>query len=370
MVRVLSFLLAFSFPLLTGGEPPSSPAPPTTPPVEAPKTAEPPPLPTAATIETMMEEAVKNIARRYNLNDAQREETNKLMKREVNRFLKEHESEVWPVIRDLLASQLGAKPPDREEMMRIGKAAKPLAALAKEAIFKANEEWRIYLAPEQKQVHDYDLAEMEKQFKEIDKNFGSWVEGRPTEHGIFPPPEPADRGPRRPKQPPAGLPEPEVETFRLTVFDTFVEEFIKDYRLDQGQIDSARSILSEFKAKANDFKKAKQEELTKIASEQKAAIEAHDREKIAEAETARKKLFEPIYALFGQMEERLQGLLTTTQIELHAAGRRGPALTPVMIPAAENPPSRAESPVPPPEASPPAEPKPAQPDTQEKKDGD
>lgn len=319
-------------------QPPASQ--PTTPPVARPATAtadaatalESGSTPTSATVEKIMEEAVKNISRRYNLNEAQTAETQNLMKREVSRFLKEHEAEVWPAIRDLLAAQLGGKPPDnREEVMRIGKSARPLVALAKDAIIKANEEWRMYLTPEQKVTHDYDLGEIEKTFSQIDKNFGDWAAGQPTDAGLFPPPPPDDRSPPRPRKPTAGIPEPEVETFRVSIFDTFVEEFIKDYQLDQGQIDSARSILKEFKVKANDFKAAKQEDLAKIAVDQKAAMEARDRDKIAATEAARKKVLEPVYALFGEMEMRLKGLLTTTQVERFALqrspGKPNPSIT-------------------------------------------
>ena len=303
--------------------------------------------PASATIEKIMEEAVKNISRRYNLNEAQTAETQKLMKREVNRFLKEHEAEVWPAIRDLLAAQLGGKPPeDREEVMRIGKSARPLVALAKEAILKANEEWRINLTPEQKITHDYDLGEIEKSFAQIDKNFSDWASGQPTDAGLFPPPPAEDRSPPRPKKPPAGIPEPEVETFRVTIFDTYVEEFIKDYQLDQGQIDSARSILKEFKVKANDFKAAKQEQLAKIAVDQKAAMEARDRDKIAATEAARKKVLEPVYALFGEMETRLKGLLTTTQIERYAS-QRNPGQPIPSIATPDKPPPPAKQMIPP-----------------------
>jgi hypothetical protein len=305
--------------------------------------------PTSATIEKIMEEAARNISRRYNLNEAQTAETQKLMKREVSRFLKEHEAEVWPVIRDLLGAQLGARPPDnREEVMRIGKAAKPLTALAKESIIKANEEWRMYLTPEQKVMHDFDMAEMEKSFAQIDKNFSEWAAGQPTDAGLFPPPPIDDRSPPRPKKPTAGLPEPEVETFRVSIFDTFVEEFIKDYQLDQGQIDSARSILKEFKVKANDFKAAKHDELAKIAVDQKAAMEARDRDKIAETEAARKRVLEPVYALFGEMEGRLKGLLTTTQIERYASQRTVGHPKPAITTTEKQPPPLPEETTPPP----------------------
>ncbi len=316
MVVMFTVFTAFA----SGQDPQPSAAPPATPPAQAAKDVatalESGTTPTSATVEKIMEQAVKNISLRYNLNEAQMAETEKLMKREVNRFLKDHEAEVWPAIRDLLASQLGGKPPDsRDEVMRIGKSARPLAALAKDAILKANEEWRMYLTPEQKVTHDYDLGEIEKTFTQIDKNFSDWESGQPTDAGIFPPPPPASLSPPRPRKPPAGLPEPEVETFRVSIFDTFVEEFIKDYQLDPGQIDSARSILKEFKAKANDFKTAKQAELSKIALDQKAAMEARDRDKVAATEAARKELLEPVYALFGEMETRLKGLLTTAQIQ-------------------------------------------------------
>jgi hypothetical protein len=278
-------------------------------------------MPAAATVEKIMQEAVRNISRRYNLNEAQIAETDKLMKREVHKFLKEHEAVVWPAIRDLLAVQLGGSNPGAEEAARIGKAAQPLVGKAKEAIFRANEEWRTYLTAEQKTTHDYDLAEMEKSFQQIEKNFSDWAAGKPTDAGLFPPPAIDDRSPRRAPKPKGGLPEPEVETFRVSIFDTFVEEFIRENQLDQGQIDTARSILKEFKVKANDFKETKKEELTKIAAEQKAALDARDRERMKAADTALKKALEPVQALFGEMEERLKALLTSTQLERYVARR-------------------------------------------------
>lgn len=307
------------------------PAPATTPKqpsgqAEAIKALEAGSTPAAATIEKIMEQAVRNVARRYNLNEAQTAETERLMKREVHKFLKEHEAEVWPAIRDLLAVQLGGAPPGSpEEAARIGKAAQPLVGLAKEAIIRANEEWRMYLTDEQKAMHDYDMAEMEKTFQQIEKNFSDWAAGTPSDAGLFPPPPPVDRSPPRPKKPTGALPEPQVETIRLTLFDTFVEEFIRENQLDQGQIDSARSILKEFKTKANEIKEAKKEELAKINEEQKAALAARDRDKMRAADAALKKLLEPVQALFAPMEERLKGLLTSTQLERYVARRPGGA---------------------------------------------
>ena len=86
--------------------------------------------PAAATLEKIMDAAVRNISKRYDLDEDQRAITDEIMKREVRRFLKEHENEVWPVIGDLLRSRFGLEPPDSEDAKRVGKAAGPLLQLA------------------------------------------------------------------------------------------------------------------------------------------------------------------------------------------------------------------------------------------------
>lgn len=325
--------------------------------------------PAAATVEKIMQEAVKNISRRYNLNEAQIAETDKLMKREVQKFLKDNEADVWPVIRDLIAAQFGGKPPDATEAIRIGKSAQPLVGKAKDAIYRANEEWRMYLNSDQKVMHDYDMAEMDKQFQRIEKNFNDWSSGSPSDAGLFPPPPPEDASPPKPKKPNPGLPDPEVEIFRISIFATFVEEFIKENNLNQGQIDSARSILKEYETKANDFKKAKKDELGKVAAAQKAAIEARDREKMAVAEADRKKLLEPVQALIGEMEDRLKGLLTSAQLERYSARRAAGAKSAVTASEPPTPKPAAPEPAPPANAAPPVNAAPPAAEPAKKKDG-
>lgn len=270
----------------------------------------------SANVEAIMQQAVRNIARRYNLNEAQREKTRDIMFREVRAFLKEHEDEVWPVIREIIKSQMGWKPPsDTGQVSGLGKAARPLAELAKAKIFKANQEWRAYLTPEQKRLHDFDLAEMTQTFDRIDENLQSWSEGNPDSSPLFPPPPVVDRSPTRPRKPPTGLPDPERQIIDVSIFDIFVEEFIKEYHLDEGQIDSARSILAEYKGKAEKFKETHKEEFARITREQRAAIDKGERKAIASTVASHKKLMKPFHESFASMHVRLQGLLRTAQID-------------------------------------------------------
>jgi hypothetical protein len=301
----------------------------------------------------IMTEAVKNIAKRYNLNEAQKQKTDEIMKRDVNKFLKDHEAQVWPIIRDLMSN--GFQPPSNpEDVKRIGNAAAPLLKEAQKAILDGNKEWRQYLTPDQQAMHDYDLGEMDKQFVEAEKSFKSWAEGKPT-GSPFPVPPPMERSPPTPKMPTAGLPkpppppEPQLEIFvRESLFDSYVEDFIKQYELDPAQIDAARSILAETKVKAGAFKESNRAELTKIALEHKAAMDAKDRDRIAKAEADRKKLLEPVYVLFGEMDERLKALLTSAQVERHGGKQNAP---PKLDPLNDTLPVQAAPPPPAPAAT-------------------
>lgn len=274
------------------------------------------------TVERIVDQAVINIGLRYNLNDEQLEKTGQIMKTYVSGFLNRHEEDIWPAIRELLGSNLQA-PKDEADMRRLGTAARKLAKLAHKAVKDGNAEWRKILTEEQKKTHDYDLAELDKTFAQMDQNFGAWEDGRSTDNPIFGNRREqlarAKKGPPTPPRPPKGAVTGKRDPFELSVFDAFVEQFIKDYVLDGAQIESARSILKEIKAKARDFQTANKDKFVEIEKARNAAIAAKDAKKRRAADVKRKKLIEPVYQLFAEMEGRLKGLLTTVQVERHAA---------------------------------------------------
>lgn len=273
----------------------------------------------AATVNAIMSQAVNNIAIRYNLTAEQKQKTSELMERGVHKFLKDNEDVVWPVIRDLIQNRF-KDPENEEDRKRVGRATGPLVKLAEEAILKANEEWRFLLSEEQKAVHDYDLSEMKKNFEEMDETLQSWADGRATDKGLFPRPKKSSNEPRRPSRPQfEGLPPAQKVAFRPDqIFEAIVAEFIKDYELAPGQITSARSILEEFKAMANDFKNSKKEELARISADLTAAHERRDVQAKKRLDAERKEIFSPVVQLTEQMGERLRNLLTTAQIQKHA----------------------------------------------------
>jgi hypothetical protein len=287
--------------------------------------------PEFGTVEQIMKQAVRNIAARYNLNEEQTRLTDEMMTERVTRFLREHHDEVWPAIRTLVSSQIKGQPPtDQAEVMRVGRVARPLAELARKEIFDANAEWREWLTEGQKELHDFDLAEMEKTFDGIDDNLRSWAEGHPKDPGIFPPPRVYPNEPEKPDKPDPGLPtaksdkpdkrakttpKPVVSTLSPGMFEAFVEEFIKDYDLDTAQVESARSILRDIKGRAESYLDTNKEKIAKAAAAQERAVKQRDNEARKQADEEHRALLEPVNELFQKMEERLRALLTTAQRE-------------------------------------------------------
>lgn len=306
-------------------------------------------LPGFRTIDEIMEQAVRNIAARYNLNHEQQRYTENMMKTEVRKFLRDHHAEIWPVLRTMISAQLDPNSitKDTSEAKRIGKMARPLFAAAQKAILDSNNEWREILTDDQRAMHDFDLQEMSKTFQHMDSQLSSWESGQPGDKGIFPSAQVYPGEPARPSLPPTGL--PNLSPGRATsaqesaptpdVFEAYVEAFIKDYELDAGQIERARTILAEFKLKAEDHYKRAAKEIAKAETDRQEAVIRRDRAAREAAEKKRKELNAPPTEYFGVMKDRLHALLTTAQKERYAqkqAEKKAPAAA-KPAPAAQQP---------------------------------
>ncbi len=287
------------------------------------------------TVEKIMDRAVQNIGVRYNLNAAQLQETGDLMRSRVKGFLRDHHDEIWPVIRDLIAAQLSGGPPeDKAKVMRIGRAARPLAALAYDAIVTANEEWAEILNDEQKRIHRFDMGEMGKTFGVIDSNLRSWEQGTPGDKSVFPVPQYYPHEPPRPSKPTPGIPkqgkkatttDAMVVPFEVGLFEARVDQFIAEYGLDAAQVVKARSIQRDFEARGQRHLDANRDALAKATAAKRKAKIDKDRKAGAKADARLKELRQPLLDLLAQMDARLHTLLTKAQIKQHADNESEPA---------------------------------------------
>ncbi len=274
-------------------------------------------------VDSMMEQAVENISRRYNLNDKQKETTKAMLVKEVSKFLDEHDN-IWPLVRDLGRYQIKGKAPEGEIARRIGQNALPLMQDIRETILRCNEDWDSILNEEQRALHEWDLKDMEMTFAKMDDNFTAMSQGKPRNPGIFPGPnEHTDKAPRVNKKPSPDFDPPLLKVAREfrpqeDKWEAYVRAFIKKYQLTEGQSESAFSILRECKTRASayrlskerDFAEAKKRLKDVSSSKQPAKVKA-TKEKVWK--TVLQKLRKPIDDLEQELKDRLAKIPSSTQ---------------------------------------------------------
>jgi hypothetical protein len=213
-------------------------------------------------------------------------------------------------------------------------------------------------------VHDFDLQDMAKTFAKMNDNFRTMAEGGPGVAQIFPEPNRDLSHPSPPKAPDPNYKAPEIEPVpregppREHMWDRYVEEFIRDYNLDDSQSEAAHSILRECKQRAQDYRNSKRSEFRQVEERMRDAKRG---DQTPEVRTNKLKIWtqierslnKPILDLFQELQNRLEPIPTDAQ-RAHAR-RLGREVRPVkrtkeQAPAVapDKPAEPAESPATPP----------------------
>ncbi|MFH1419010.1 MAG: hypothetical protein ABII12_12090 [Planctomycetota bacterium] len=265
-------------------------------------------------VDQMMEDAVLQIARRYNLNKAQENFTRLLLVGRVRAFLDEHEGEVRQLLTENIELRLNPAKATPEAYKDWAIKALPVYEAAQEAIFAGNEEWREILDEDQKKLHDQDLAQMRTNFDQVERTLSQWQRGE----GLA--------APRRSLQTDG----PDGQAGRLSdpqqggvVRSQFMEDnwlayvnlFIQAYKLDEKMANAARAkIHKEALAQAKAYREKHEREFEAIEQEMRhPSTDPEKPTKPRELVLRKAGLERPIRTMFVKMNERLQELPTSKQ---------------------------------------------------------
>jgi hypothetical protein len=294
-------------------EPTSAPAKPAAP--AAPAATQPAKKPTAEThpqspelwdVDQMAEDAVLQIARRYNLNKAQEQYTRLLLVGRVREFLDKYEKEVRELLKESIDLKLHPEKGTPEAYKKWAERAEPVYEAAKKTILEGNTEWREILNEEQKKLHDSDLAQMKANFDSVTQVMVDWKSGKGP--GALPPGERAAVSDRPPKV---------LHQFGEDNWMAYVMMFVNTYQLDEKQTNSAKvKIYTEFFNKAKAYRERKKEDFEKIEAELKRPnkdLATSKPTRPMELMQKKGELEKPIHSMFVEMHERLTDLLRTEQ---------------------------------------------------------
>lgn len=266
-------------------------------------------------VEAMMDEAVSQIARRYNLSTAQENYTRLLLKKRTLAFLEIHEKDVRELLKESIDLRTGAKKPTFEAYMKWAARAAPIYAEAAKAIKDGNMEWRAILDDTQKKTHDADLALMDTNFDQISRTMEEWKKGN-TPAGKLPGTSGAEGGPGSVGNPQQGqksvVPPAIVRREPEDNWLAYVNLFIDTYGLDEKQANAARDrIHKDTKEQAIKYRQKHKAEFEAVESSMKLA--GAPKTKIQETAAKKTELEKPVREMFIDMDRRLDGLIDSKQ---------------------------------------------------------
>lgn len=263
-------------------------------------------------VDAMVEDAILQIARRYNLNKAQEEYTRLLLTQRVKAFLKIYEDDVRTLLKESIDFRTGLKPVTREAIMDWAERALPVYQAARDAILEGNDEWRQILTEEQIKTHDMDLQQMETQFTSVSNLLGETREGGGLLN-VMMGARAGDPGKS------AGLvstnPVSKVTQHTEDNWQAYVEQFIRVYKLDEKQQNSVRAgIYNETFEQAKQHREKSKGQFEKLEAELKI-VENNPKlaNRRADLLTQRMRLELPIRTGFSEMARRMDSQLTEKQ---------------------------------------------------------
>lgn len=260
--------------------------------------------------EQMMDEAVAQISKRYNLTPQQQEYTQLLLKKRVREFLDQYETDVRELLQESIDMRLGKKESDPAAMMKWAIRAMPVYDAAKNAILDGNREWGQILDENQKKTHDRDLSLMDQNFTNVTKQLKDMEDGKGPKFNRTP--SMNDGGVTPTGQNVARR--PEIEDSWIA----YVEKFINTYKLDDAKKIAAREkIHKDQLEKAKQYREANKDKFRQIEDETAKNLRelpVEERMKrIGEADRKKKELESPIRRLFIELCRRLDALPSSKQ---------------------------------------------------------
>jgi hypothetical protein len=315
--------------------------------------------------QKMMQKACDGISLHYNLDDAQKEKTCKMLTERVSKFLEKHDKELWPLLAEMAPYQFRGDLPQPDVAQRIANRGYHIFEDARQEILRAQDDFRVFLNDEQKQIHDRDLRNLHNQLSGIDRSFSEWKTGKVGRNG---PLEQVRLAGNQQLVPKASQP----ANVRLNSYEgkweRHVKEFIGRFELDESQKGRAQAILQDLKEQASQYSRQNKEhfeEAERTLAEAKAQ-QPLDLGKVEQAQRLSDVLYQPFEDWFSELKNRLEQIPTEKQRQDEAqrqapkaAKRAAPPEPPAPkeTPEGESkPPAKADEPKPAPPSPPAPEP--------------
>lgn len=260
---------------------------------------------------------------RYDMDDTQRE---KLQGAVVDRwlpFLKKHRDDMEPLFEEFVEMRLELSPPSREDAQAWARRALPLLDVLRTELADGADDMREFLTPMQRLKFEAQRLQFALGMSIAEqrlKNFESGEFDADALDDLWKPnasrrrarrkERAAERARKNAKDRDASGPTDQIE-LELLAWEKYINDFIKQYELNDGQITAVRSCFDELKQRAKLHRERHGHDLDEL----ERRIQAHGggEQETKELEERLTELYGPIDDMFGELKRRIELIPTMVQ---------------------------------------------------------
>lgn len=284
--------------------------------------------PSSRLIQLSLIRLLDDISAKYDLDQHQQKKTRDEAARRWGKFLKENRAALQPLMKEFLEMRLERQPPSKKRIQSWAKRVVPVFEKYQKELDDVAKNFRKVLNPIQQDAFDLDLMQMGLSMQLVGEMLREWKEGRfqpefiwESRNDVFnfekvrPGKTPKVEKSRKEhvenqqqkKNPPDHV------LIELGAWEQYVQKFMRDHHLDEGQRDATRSCLSELKFRAMAHRNRYDLDIKKLEQRiQKHRGDQKDFEKIKEKLL---QLYGPIDDLFVELKLRIEQIPTAGQRE-------------------------------------------------------
>ena len=286
------------------------------------------PWPSPKLMDLMLARWADGASAQFELDAGQSAEVREFTRQRWSTFLNENRARIQPLVNEYFEMHLEAKPPTKDQVRAWSERALPVFEQLRAELDQGVDDFRKVLKPAQKAEFELRALEFEVGMELAEQKLKHWQKGEFNEREFWTPPRHQRRARREEPRREAtgkhkdaidarGAASPRAESaeddqieLELQAWDKFVAEFIRAYRLNEGQRTAALSCLNELKERARGHRDRRREEI--------AALEHRIHNSGSEQEMPKIKqqlieLYGPIDEMFRELKARLEQIPTTAQ---------------------------------------------------------
>jgi len=264
------------------------------------------------------------ISRQHKLDDEQRAKIREAVTKRWGAFLNENRSTIQPLVNEFIEMRMGLEPPAKEHVQAWAGKAMPVFEQFREQIKQETAEFREILNPLQRAKFELEALQFGVGMQVAQQKLIQWEMGEFQEHEVWQPTNPEQR-PRRAErrrrrmeqaskttQPAPESKETDQIALELTAWEQYVKEFIRIYKLDEGQRSAVLSVLSELKERAVAHRDRRRNDIAKL--EHRIEVFTGSKEQLGDLKKQLTELYGPIDDMFQELKRRIELIPTARQL--------------------------------------------------------